>query len=59
VAIAGPRGAEKPMKTKLMIMIIALVGVVLLSGCSMTGSAIQGVGGVFNKTGGTIKNLGK
>lgn len=36
---------------------IALVALVL-SGCKTTGSAIQGVGGVFNKTGSAVRNLG-
>lgn len=45
-------------KMKLIAVIAAAVAGLLLGGCKMTGSAVQGVGGVFNKTGGAIRNLG-
>lgn len=45
-------------KLKVITMILALATAFLLSGCQTTGSAIQGVGGVFNKTGGAVKRLG-
>ena len=42
----------------LMLMILAVLTGLVLGGCQMTGSAIQGVGGVINKTGGAVRNLG-
>ena len=46
-------------RTKLVIVFAALaVAALSLGGCSMAGSAVQGVGTAFNKTGGAIKNLG-
>lgn len=45
-------------KAKRITLIAAALAALLLSGCQMTGSAIQGVGGVFNKAGGAVRNLG-
>lgn len=43
---------------KVVILAVAITTAVLFAGCKTTGSAIQGVGGVINKTGGAVKNLG-
>lgn len=46
------------MKKFFVTMLALALGALVLGGCSMAGSAVQGVGSVFNKTGGAIKNLG-
>ena len=43
---------------KAFIVLAVISAALLLAGCGMTGSAIQGVGSAFNKTGGAVKNLG-
>ncbi len=50
------------LRKKIVLMVIVGLGALILTGCQTTGKAIQGVGSgvgtVFNKTGGAIKNLG-
>lgn len=46
------------MKSKKIVLLLAAMGLLVLSGCQTTGKCIQGVGGVINKTGGVVRNLG-
>jgi len=43
---------------KIAIFVAVAVAALSLAGCKTTGSAVQGVGSVFNKTGGAIKGIG-
>jgi len=45
-------------RKKVLSLIILSAIALALSGCGTIGSGVQGVGSVFNKTGGAIKNLG-
>lgn len=44
--------------TKISVLLAIAATALALAGCKTTGSAVQGVGSVFNKTGGAISNIG-
>jgi len=44
-------------KTKLALLILATAAAMILSGCQTAGSAMNGVGGLFNSGGNALKRL--